>query len=85
MTGPAPLRVVVSAGCATCRHALELVAAVLRLRPRQPVQVIDLDVRGVPLPDGVVGTPTFLLGERLLSLGNPTLEDLLAALDGAAP
>lgn len=82
MTGAAPLRVVVAAGCVTCRYARELVEAVRRLRPRQPVQVIDLDDPAVAVPDGVVGTPTFLLGERLVSLGNPTLEDLLATLDG---
>ena len=85
MTGTAPLRVVVSAGCATCRYTMKLVEAVRRLRPRQPVEVIDLDDPGVRVPDGVVGTPTFLLGERVVSLGNPTVEDLLATLDGAAP
>jgi 2-hydroxychromene-2-carboxylate isomerase len=85
VTGTDPLRVVVSAGCVTCRYALGLVAAVRRLRPRQPVEVIDLDDRGAVVPDGVFGTPTFLLGERIVSLGNPTLEDLLATLDGAGP
>jgi hypothetical protein len=85
VTGAAPLRVVVSAGCATCRYTLKLVEAVRRLRPWQPVEVIDLDAPGVRVPNGVVGTPTFLLGERVVSLGNPTVEDLLATLDGAAP
>ncbi|MBC3190970.1 hypothetical protein H7X46_07830 [Pseudonocardia sp. C8] len=76
------LRVVVSARCATCRYALELVDAVRRLRPRQAVEVIDLDDdRTVTVPGGVVGTPTFLLGEQVVSLGNPTLEDLLATVD----
>lgn len=81
----APLRVVVSAGCTTCRYARELVDAVRRLRPRQPVEVLDLDDRRVAVPDGVVGTPTFLLGEQVVSLGNPPLDVLLATLDGAAP
>lgn len=85
MTGSVTLRVVVSAGCTTCRYALRLVESVRRLRPRQPVEVIDLDDRAVAVPAGVVGTPTFLLGERVLWLGNPTLDDLLATLDGAAP
>ena len=84
MTGAVPLRVVVSAGCATCRYALELVESVRRLRPRQPVEVIDLADRAVTVPAGVVGTPTFLLGERVVSLGNPSLDDLLATLDAVA-
>jgi hypothetical protein len=85
VTGAAPLRVVVSAGCGACRYTMKLVEAVRRLRPRQQVEVIDLDDPRVSVPDGVVGTPTFLLGERVVSLGNPTVEDLLATLDGAAP
>lgn len=84
MTAPS-LQVFVSAGCATCRRAGELVDAVRRLRPRQQVEVIDLDGVAGPVPGGVVGTPTFRLGERIVSLGNPTLADLLATLDGAAP
>ena len=85
MTGAAPLRVVVSAGCATCRYTTKLLEAVRRLRPLLAVEVIDLDDPGVEVPDGVVGTPTFLIGERVVSLGNPTVEDLLATLDGATP
>jgi Thioredoxin domain len=85
VTGTAPLLVVVSARCATCRYTLRLVKALRRLRPWQMVEVIDLDDPEVVAPDGVVGTPTFLLGERVVSLGNPTVEDLLATLDGAAP
>jgi hypothetical protein len=85
VTGAAPLRVVVSAGCATCRYTTRLVDAVRRLRPLQAVEVIDLDDPQAMVPDGVVGTPTFLIGEQVVSLGNPTVEDLLATLDGAAP
>jgi len=85
VSSPRPLQVVVSAGCAGCGYARELVDAVRRLRPAQPVEVLDLDDPAGLLPAGVVGTPTFLLGGRVVSLGNPTLEDLLATLDGAAP
>jgi hypothetical protein len=64
---------------------MKLVEAVRRLRPMQAVEVINLDDPEVGVPDRVVGTPTFLLGERVVSLGNPTVEDLLSTLDGAAP
>ncbi len=85
MIGRLPLRVVVSAGCAACGRAGELIDAVRRLRPSQPIEVIDLDDRAAEIPAGVVGTPTFLLGEQIVSLGNPTLEVLLATLDATAP
>jgi len=81
MTERALLRVVVSAGCATCLRAAELVEALRGLRPWQPVEVLDLDAPGARRPDGVVGTPTFLLGDRIISLGNPTIDALLDTLD----
>jgi hypothetical protein len=79
------LRVVVSAGCVTCRRALTLVAVVRRLRPQQPVEMIDLDDRTVAVAAGVVGTPTYLLGERVVSQDNPSLQDVLATLESATP
>lgn len=85
MIGRLPLRVFVSAGCAACRRAAELAETVRRLRPSQPVEVVDLGHRSAPVPEGVVGAPTFLLGQQVVSLGNPTLEALLATLDATAP
>lgn len=89
MTTGAParpvLRVYVTPGCAGCRRALEVAAAVRRARPAQVVEVIDLaDRPGEPLPPGVVGTPTYLLGGRLVSMGNPELDELLRDLDAAS-
>ncbi len=80
--GPRPLQVFVSAGCAGCEHARQLVDAVRRLRPLQPVEVVDLNAGSGGVPAGVVGAPTYRLGEEIFSLGNPTLDDLLATLDG---
>jgi 2-hydroxychromene-2-carboxylate isomerase len=42
-----------------------------------------LDVSERPVPAGVVGTPTYLLGEQVVWLGNPDLPDLLHLLDTA--
>lgn len=86
MTTRAPdrpiLRVYVAPGCLSCRTALRIVNAVRRHRPAQPVEVIDLaDESNQPLPPGVVGTPTYLLGKRIVSLGNPDLAELLDQLD----
>lgn len=79
------LRVYVAPGCMTCRTALRIVDAVRRARPAQPIEIIDLaDEPEQPLPPGVVGTPTYLLGDRVISMGNPELPDLLNELDTAA-
>ncbi len=76
------LQVYVAPGCAGCRIALEVVEALRHARPDQRVDVIDIsDDPGLPLPDGVVGTPTYLLNGRVISLGNPELSELLTKLD----
>ncbi|GAA5101647.1 hypothetical protein GCM10025762_00250 [Haloechinothrix salitolerans] len=69
----------------SCRTALRVVDAVRQARPDQPVEVVDLaEVADQPLPPGVVGTPTYLLGQRVISMGNPELNELLEQLDTAS-
>lgn len=46
--------------------------------------MIDIGAPVVPLPTNVVGTPTFLFGERVVALGNAALDELLAILDATA-
>jgi hypothetical protein len=58
-----------------------LADALRRLRPEQPVAVIDLAEIGGPTPAGVIGTPTYRLGGEIISMGNPTWEELLATVD----
>jgi hypothetical protein len=78
-----PLRVYVSAACASCALAYQRVAQVRRLRPHQIIEVVDLDQAGAEHPPSVFGTPTYCLDERVISLGNPSLTALLAELDRA--
>lgn len=83
--GSRVLWVYVSPGCLSCRTALRIVDAVRRARPAQPVEVVDLsDDSDEPLPPGVIGTPTYLLGQRVISMGNPELGALLDQLDSAS-
>jgi len=77
------LRVYLSAACASCATAYQRVAQVRRLRPNQPIEVIDLDQAGAERPSVVFGTPTYRLEDRVISLGNPSLPALLAELDRA--
>lgn len=81
MARPA-LRVYIAPGCAGCRTALTMVEAVRRSRPAQLVEVVDVSADPeAPLPAGVVGTPTYLLGGQVISMGNPEFDELLAQLD----
>ncbi|MEB3370961.1 thioredoxin domain-containing protein [Saccharopolyspora mangrovi] len=75
------LRIYVSPGCAGCRTAEELADTVRRVRPAQPVELIDLAEHDGPMPEGLVGTPTYRLGKTTIALGNPSLPELLHHLD----
>ena len=77
------LRVYVSAACASCATTYERVAHMRRLRPDQPIEVVDLDQAGTERPSTVFGTPTYCLDDWVVSLGNPSLSALLAELDRA--
>lgn len=80
----AVLRVYVSASCAGCGVARALIAYVRLLRPQSQIELIDLDQPDTACPANVFGTPTYCLDERVIALGNPSAQDLLAALDRAA-
>jgi hypothetical protein len=79
-----PFRVYVSAGCAVCARTHQLLAELREQRPAFPVELVDLDQTAAQRPAFVFGTPTYVLGERVISLGNPALADLIALLDAEA-
>jgi hypothetical protein len=73
------LEVLVSAGCSGCGRALAVVEELHSTHPHVRVRVTDVDEPGWVPPPGFVGTPMFLVGGQVLSLGNPTSEVLWAA------
>ena len=84
-SGTPLLQVYVSETCSSCLRATELVTQLRRMRPGAAAQLIDLDrVPSGVRPAGLVGTPTYVLGDRIRWLGNPSPEELLAAWDEEA-
>jgi hypothetical protein len=79
-----PFRVYVSADCAVCARTHQLLAELRERRPAFSVELVDLDQPDALRPAFVFGTPTYVLGERVISLGNPALADLIALLDAEA-
>lgn len=79
-----PLFVYVSANCMVCDRTHQIVAQVRMQRPSYPLEVVDLDQPDAVKPAFVFGTPTYVLGERIVSLGNPALATLLDMLDAEA-
>lgn len=70
-------------GCDTAAVVAERVSA--QQLPNLTVRLIDLSRPGIPRPPAVFAVPTYLLDGRVISLGNPEVEWLLAqlALTGA--
>lgn len=80
--GVPPVVVLVTSDCSACERVPGVVAEVRRLRPGVDVTVVDISTEGIP--DGVpfVGTPTYLIEEKIVSLGNPDPQDLVTILEG---
>ena len=81
--GAVRLSVYVTASCAGCVRARELVEDLLLTRPGAQVATVDLDrlPPGHALPSPLVGTPTYVLDGRVRWLGNPSMRELLTAWD----
>lgn len=77
------LRVYVSRGCAICDRARRLIAEIRAMRPECAIEVIDCTAPGVTRPPYVFGTPTYVLRDRIIALGNPARHVLLDILDAA--
>ncbi|MEX0786172.1 MAG: thioredoxin family protein [Dehalococcoidia bacterium] len=71
----ARLSVFVKPGCRQCERARGLAREVEEAYPQLDVRVVDVSQQP-HTRDDVFATPTFLLNDRLLSLGNPPLRAL---------
>lgn len=73
---PLTLQVVIAKHCQQCRESLRVAEALQREFPALAVRVTDLDAPGALKPAAVFAVPCFLLNERVVSLGNPEVEEL---------
>ncbi len=64
------LQVFVKQGCDTCERARKIAGQVDAAFPHLAVEVVDIDAAG-PGREDVFAVPTFVLEDRVLSLGNP--------------
>lgn len=80
VTNDEVLHVVVSCPCGSCDEALRLVELLAGARPLARVQVVDTR-HSVAVAQQIVGSPAYLLGGRTVSLGNPSLDELIALVD----
>ena len=70
------LRVFVAEDCPNCREAQVLAVRIAKTYPRLQVEIVDMKDEQALVPEIVFATPTFMLNNRIVSLGNPTLSDV---------
>ena len=77
------LKIFVEPRCEACERALSLAGDMRDRFPALEVVVVDLSKPGADRPDYVFAVPTYVLGGRVLSLGNPRRSRLVAAVEAA--
>lgn len=73
------LQVYISQDCWTCAETMRIVQDVSPQFPDVLVEI--LDTKDTPMPDGVFAVPTYVLNGCIISLGNPTRQELKQKLE----
>ena len=73
------LSIYLTRDCPACETARVVAAQVEHARPNVCVELVYLEDGEIP-PASVFGVPTYVWRGRVVSLGNPHLEDLLTLL-----
>jgi hypothetical protein len=66
------LRIFVREECSGCGEARRIAAWVEQDFPQLRVELIDVDDPQALVPDAVFATPTYMLNGHVISLGNPS-------------
>ncbi len=81
MSAAPQLHIYVMSHCENCRYALEMADWIARRYPQVQLRVFDLETTTEPIPESVFATPTYLLNGRVWSLGNPSQDQVIRALE----
>lgn len=70
------LKIFIAQDCPGCAEAQRIATHIEQNYPDFMVEVIDIADSADEVPDTVFATPTFMLENRVVSLGNPKLEEV---------
>ena len=76
ITMNAKLKIFIAQDCPNCAEARAIAAHVEDNYPALTIEIIDIADDEAIVPDTVFATPTFMLNDRVVSLGNPNLEQV---------
>ena len=70
------LQIFVAGDCPGCVEARAIATHIEQGYPNLDVEIIDINNGLAAVPEKVFATPTYILNDRIVSLGNPSLEDI---------
>ncbi len=77
------LRVFVAAHCANCEEASTIAAQIAEDYSEINVEIIDISHPQAVVPEPVFAIPTFMLNDRIISLGTPYLKEIARLVEEA--
>jgi len=70
------LKIFVAGNCPGCVEARAIATHIEQGYPHLDVEIVDINNDPAAVPEKVFATPTYILDDRIVSLGNPSLEDV---------
>ena len=71
------LKVFIAEHCPGCEEAIHIADNIKQDYPQAfNVEVVDITKSQADIPERVFATPTYMLNDRIVSLGNPKPEDI---------
>lgn len=73
---PSTLKIYIRFHCTGCAEAQDTAVHIEKTYPHLAVEVVDMDNPTSTIPDNVFATPTYVLDNKVMSLGNPDYRDI---------
>lgn len=77
------LKVFIAEHCTNCEEACAIATQVARDYSEIVVKIIDIGDMQAVVPETVFAIPTFMLNNRIISLGNPYLREITGLVEEA--
>ena len=78
------LRIFIADNCPGCSGAREIAAQIEQNHPKIAVELVDIAESRAAVLESIFATPTYMLNDRIVSLGNPSPEQVAQWVEEAA-
>ena len=70
------LKIFITQDCPNCTETRLVIQRIRQGHPHLSIEIIDIADQQAIVPEAIFATPTFMLNNRVVSLGNPNLGDV---------